>query len=141
MNYSTWLDCLKEIEHSNRNRDVLSKILEEDNPNLTEILSPKIIELINKKIIKAIKRMQIDLDKEVHDENTLALILENFNKDINYILELCQIKLINPQQVEETKDSIYKQANNIYQILIDKSLEIDKTGMLRKIINNKRIKR
>ena len=104
------------------------------NSNINEILEPKLIELVTEKTTKALKRILNNLNEIFKNPNSLTLSIRNLEKDKNYIFELCNLKQIKQETQIKLINTINEEINNVYNILEKKSLEIDKTGMYKRMI-------
>jgi len=135
MTYNEWLDLIELVKNHNRNIDYLNKMKESiQNSNINELLEPKLIELVTEKTTKALKRILNNLNEIFKNPNSLTLSIRNLEKDKNYIFELCHLKQIKQETQIKLINAINEEINNIYNILEKKSLEIDKTGMYKRMI-------
>ena len=142
MNYNEWLDTIELIKKSNRNRQYLEKMINaEDNKNINELLEEKLLDLINYKLNKAINKITININEIFHNTSKIDFSLKNFKKDIKYIKNICNLKQISNNTRERLLETIYQSSDKVYEIIIKKSLEIDRTGMYKSIINKTRIKK
>ena len=142
MNYNEWLDTIELIKKSNRNRQYLEKMINaEDNKNINELLEEKLLDLINYKLNKAINKITININEIFHNTSTIDFSLNDFKKDIKYIKNICNLKQISNNTRERLLETIYQSSDKVYEIIIKKSLEIDRTGMYKSIINKTRIKK
>ena len=142
MNYNEWLDTIELIKKSNRNRQYLEKMINaEDNKNINELLEEKLLDLINYKLNKAINKITININEIFHNTSTIDFSLNDFKKDIKYIKNICNLKQISNNTRERLLENIYQSSDKVYEIIIKKSLEIDRTGMYKSIINKTRIKK
>ena len=139
MNYNDWLDLINQVEKSNRNTIYLQKMEDADNNiNINEMLQPKLIDLITNKLAKAIRRIVNNINETFRNPNTLELTIINFDKDIQYILKICNLKQIDNDVKSKLITTVNDEANKVYDILIEKSLEVDRTGMYKTIIEKKK---
>lgn len=142
MNYNEWLDTIDLIKKSNRNRQYLEKMINaENNKNINELLEEKLLDLINYKLNKAINKITININEIFHNTSTIDFSLNDFKKDIKYIKNICNLKQISNNTRERLLETIYQSSDKVYEIIIKKSLEIDRTGMYKSIINKTRIKK
>ena len=142
MNYNEWLDTIELIKKSNRNRQYLEKMINaENNKNINENLEEKLLDLINYKLNKAINKITININEIFHNTSTIDFSLNDFKKDIKYIKNICNLKQISNNTRERLLETIYQSSDKVYEIIIKKSLEIDRTGMYKSIINKTRIKK
>lgn len=142
MNYNEWLDTIELIKKSNRNRQYLEKMINaENNKNINELLEEKLLDLINYKLNKAINKITININEIFHNTSTIDFSLNDFKKDIKYIKNICNLKQISNNTRERLLETIYQSSDKVYEIIIKKSLEIDRTGMYKSIINKTRIKK
>ena len=142
MNYNEWLDTIELIKKSNRNRQYLEKMINaENNKNINELLEEKLLDLINYKLNKAINKITININEIFHNTSTIVFSLNDFKKDIKYIKNICNLKQISNNTRERLLETIYQSSDKVYEIIIKKSLEIDRTGMYKSIINKTRIKK
>ncbi len=139
MNYNDWLDLINQVEKSNRNTIYLQKMEDANNNiNINEMLQPKLIDLITNKLAKAIRRIVNNINETFRNPNTLELTIINFDKDIQYILKICNLKQIDNDVKSKLITTVNDEANKVYDILIEKSLEADRTGMYKTIIEKKK---
>lgn len=139
MNYNDWLDLIDQVEKSNRNTIYLQKMEDADNNiNINEMLQSKLVDLITNKLAKAIRRIVNNINETFRNPNTLELTIINFDKDIQYILKICNLKQIDNDVKSKLITTVNDEANKVYDILIEKSLEADRTGMYKTIIEKKK---
>ena len=113
----------------------------ENNKNINELLEEKLLDLINYKLNKAINKITININEIFHNTSTIDFSLNDFKKDIKYIKNICNLKQISNNTRERLLETIYQSSDKVYEIIIKKSLEIDRTGMYKSIINKTRIKK
>ena len=139
MNYNEWLEIIELVRTSNRNITYLEKMQNTDNnENINEMLRPKLVNLITEKVKNSIKKIVKNLTEIFKNSNTLELTINNFEKDIQYILQICNLKQIDINTRNELIAAIINEKNTVYDILIKKSIEIDRTGMYKTIIERKK---
>lgn len=139
MTYNEWLETIELVEKSNRNHIYLQKMISApNNENINELLKPKLVDLITNKLKKAIKRIIHNLRDTFHNSNTLEFTISNFEKELEYIYSICNLPEIDQNTRNEIMVAIKEQRDRVYEILINKSLEIDRTGMYKIIIEKKK---
>ena len=139
MTYNEWLETIELVEKSNRNHTYLQKMISApNNENINELLKPKLVDLITNKLKKAIKRIIHNLRDTFHNSNTLEFTISNFEKELEYIYSICNLPEIDQNTRNEIMVAIKEQRDRVYEILINKSLEIDRTGMYKIIIEKKK---
>ncbi len=141
MNYETWLeyiDILNKGQIDNKTLEILKN--EEINSNINNLLLPKLEKLIKNRFEISISKIINNLGEIFSDINYLDLILVNFKKEINFILELINLKQINPLKKEELTKILKEKTNKTYDILLEKALNIDSKGIFYQIIINNRFK-
>ena len=142
MNYNEWLEIIKLVEKTNRNKKYLEQMQNSmNNENINEMLKPKLIDLTTLKLNKAIKKIIYNLHEIFHNANTLDLAISSFRKDIQYIYAITNLKQIDKESQERLKKSVVEAEDKVYETLTKKSLEIDPSGMYKIIIEKTRNKK
>ena len=139
MTYNEWLELIDLVKRSNRNTTYLDQMLAApNNESINEMLKPKLVELITDKFAKAVKRIINNISEVFKNPNSLDFAITNFEKEIQYLLKLCNLPELDNTTKEELISTITKERNNIYDILINRSLKIDRSGMYKLIIEKKK---
>lgn len=141
MNYEEWLIEIEDLKKTNTDLSKLEKLKKIDiNNNIQELLEPKLINLVKEKFKISINEIIKELPIIFSDTNYLDLNLINFKKQLNFILEIINLKQISFQKQKELKEMLIKETNNVYEILINEANRNDQTGIYTMIINNNKIK-
>lgn len=141
MSYEEWLKKLVELERNTIRKDILEELRNEKvNPNFNSLLEPKLEELLKKKFSKAVNRVRNDLTSIFNDENYLDMVLVNFRKEIEYLLDLVKLPQISNDKKVLLTYKIVEGTREIYDKLIKEARIIDTTGILEMTIKNNRIK-
>lgn len=140
MTYEEWLECINILKNKN-DEDVKNKLLNEPlNENIQYILEPKIIELLKYKFGKSIEKIRTSLDETIYDANILDLELNDFKKELKFIMELVNIKELSDSNRKVIKEVVIEESDKVYEILIKEARISDPIGILEQVIKNNRIK-
>lgn len=140
MSYDEWIDAINVLKERN-DENIKNKIVSESlNLNLQEMLEPKLIELIKFKLNISINKIKNLLDDMFNDKYMLDLYLNNFKRDLYFIVDLLNVKQLTNEKKESMKEKIIESTNETYDILIKEAQNIDPIGILEQVIKNNRIK-
>lgn len=140
MSYDEWIDAINVLKERN-DENIKNKIVSESlNLNLQEMLEPKLIELIKFKLNISINKIKNLLDDMFNDKYILDLYLNNFKRDLYFIVDLLNVKQLTNEKKESMKKKIIESTNETYDILIKEAQNIDPIGILEQVIKNNRIK-
>ena len=140
MNLDEWLDAIN-ILQKRLDNNIKDKLLnEEDSENLHNKLEIKLEQLIKERFNKNVKKLISSLDYMVNDHELFELELINYKKQVKFLYELCDIKVIGSEKSSKLKYMLMKESNNVYEILINEASNIDRLGVIEQIIKNNRIK-
>ncbi len=141
MNYEEYLNIFNKLKTSTYNIETLNELKNTPiNTNIQEMLIPKYIELIKYKFSESIKKIKVDLYSIFDDVNYLDLILVNFKKEINYLLEMINLNILTTDKKIELIKLIKDETNHTYDILLKKANNVDPKGNMTLTINNNKIK-
>lgn len=137
MTYEEWVNNIEIIEKTNN--EMILKQLENEmiNDAINHNISEKLKEMIDKKFTNINNKVIAALDG-FYDENEVDITMVNLKKEFKYLMRICNLKQIENRDlvIEEIKNGI----NEIYNILEEKTLGFDDSGMINLIIKNNRIK-
>lgn len=141
MTYEEWLSTIEQLNTTNTNQDLLTKLKQEPvNNNLSSMIVPKLVTLINNRFELSVNKITKELEYIFTDINYLDLSLLNFKKEIKYLLELINLQHI-PEDIKQTSINKLKQdTNKVYDILIKEADKYDYTGVASMTIKNNMIK-
>lgn len=140
MKYEEWIKVIDEVaKYNDKDKLELMKKQEFD-PNISRLLEGKLENLVYFKLSKAIKKILRDIEIIFKDYNYLDMELVNFKKDINYILEICNLKQISDDVRYRLIDKVKNEINKVYDILIREANRTDIVGVLGMTIKNNMIK-
>lgn len=137
MTYEEWVNNIEIIEKTNN--EMILKQLENEmiNDAINHNISEKLKQMIDKKFTNINNKVIAVLDG-FYDENEVDITMVNLKKEFKYLMRICNLKQIENRDlvIEEIKNKI----NEIYNILEEKTLGFDDSGMINLIIKNNRIK-
>lgn len=137
MTYEEWVNNIEIIEKTNN--EMILKQLENEmiNDAINHNISEKLKQMIDKKFTNINNKVIAALDG-FYDENEVDITMVNLKKEFKYLMRICNLKQIENRDlvIEEIKNGI----NEIYNILEEKTLNFDDSGMINLIIKNNRIK-
>ena len=137
MTYEEWVNNIEIIEKTNN--EMILKQLENEmiNDAINHNISEKLKQMIDKKFKNINNKVIAALDG-FYDENEVDITMVNLKKEFKYLMRICNLKQIENRDlvIEEIKNGI----NEIYNILEEKTLGFDDSGMINLIIKNNRIK-
>ncbi len=137
MTYEEWVNNIEIIEKTNN--EIILKQLENEmiNDAINHNISEKLKQMIDKKFTNINNKVIAALDG-FYDENEVDITMVNLKKEFKYLMRICNLKQIENRDlvIEEIKNGI----NEIYNILEEKTLGFDDSGMINLIIKNNRIK-
>ena len=137
MTYEEWVKNIEIIEKTNN--EMILKQLENEmiNDAINHNISEKLKQMIDKKFTNINNKVIAALDG-FYDENEVDITMVNLKKEFKYLMRICNLKQIENRDlvIEEIKNGI----NEIYNILEEKTLNFDDSGMINLIIKNNRIK-
>lgn len=140
MKYEEWIKVIDEVaKYNDKDKLELMKKQEFDS-SINRLLEGKLENLVYFKLSKAIKKILRDIEIIFNDYNYLDMELVNFKKDINYILEICNLKQISDDVRCRLIDKVKNEVNKVYDILIREANRTDIVGVLGMTIKNNMIK-
>lgn len=140
MKYEEWIKVIDEVaKYNDKDKLELMKKQEFDS-SINRLLEGKLENLVYFKLSKAIKKILRDIEIIFNDYNYLDMELVNFKKDINYILEICNLKQISDDVRYRLIDKVKNEVNKVYDILIREANRTDIVGVLGMTIKNNMIK-
>ena len=132
MTYEEWVNNIEIIEKTNN--EMILKQLENEmiNDAINHNISEKLKQMIDKKFTNINNKVIAALDG-FYDENEVDITMVNLKKEFKYLMRICNLKQIENRDlvIKEIKNGI----NEIYNILEEKTLNFDDSGMINLIIN------
>lgn len=141
MEYQTWISIIEKLKNGTIDIGKLNQLKEAPiNNNINDLLIPKLEELINYRFEKIVRKITSELVDIFNDVNYLDITLVNLKKELNFLIEIINLKQINPDKQKELKKNLINNTNQIYDILIKEAKRIDYTGVFEITISNNKIK-
>ncbi len=141
MSYAEWVELFEKFRNTNLDKDQLNYLLSLDNnPSIQERLTEKYSILLNDRLQLSVNKLISDLDIIFSDQNYMDFMLVSFRKEVDYILQMLQVKILTDESRNNIRSEIKNKVDEIMKIMDDKALEIDYTGVLSMMIKNNGIK-
>jgi hypothetical protein len=137
MSYAEWVELFEKFRNTNLDKDQLNYLLSLDNnPSIQERLTEKFSILLNDRLQLSVNKLISDLDIIFSDQNYMDFMLVSFRKEVDYILQMLQVKILTDESRNNIRSEIKNKVDEIMKIMDDKALEIDYTGVLSMMIKN-----
>ncbi len=141
MSYAEWLELFEKFNNTNLDKDQLNYLLSLDNnPSIQERLTEKYSILLNNRLQLSVNKLISELDNIFNDQNYMDFMLVSFKKEVDYIIQMLQVKILTDESRNNIRDEIKNKVDEIMKIMDDKALEVDYTGVLSMMIKNNGIK-
>ncbi len=141
MSYAEWLELFEKFNNTNLDKDQLNYLLSLDNnPSIQERLTEKYSILLNNRLQLSVNKLISELDNICNDQNYMDFMLVSFKKEVDYIIQMLQVKILTDESRNNIRDEIKNKVDEIMKIMDDKALEVDYTGVLSMMIKNNGIK-
>ena len=141
MSYAGWLELFEKFNNTNLDKDQLNYLLSLDNnPSIQDRLTEKYSILLNNRLQLSVNKLISELDNIFNDQNYMDFMLVSFKKEVDYIIQMLQVKILTDESRNNIRDEIKNKVDEIMKIMDDKALEVDYTGVLSMMIKNNGIK-
>ncbi len=141
MSYAEWVELFEKFRNTNLDKDQLNYLLSLDNnPSIQERLTEKYSILLNNRLQLSVNKLISELDNIFNDQNYMDFMLVSFKKEVDYIIQMLQVKILTDESRNNIRDEIKNKVDEIMKIMDDKALEVDYTGVLSMMIKNNGIK-
>jgi hypothetical protein len=141
MSYAEWLELFEKFNNTNLDKDQLNYLLSLDNnPSIQDRLTEKYSILLNNRLQLSVNKLISELDNIFNDQNYMDFMLVSFKKEVDYIIQMLQVKILTDESRNNIRDEIKNKVDEIMKIMDDKALEVDYTGVLSMMIKNNGIK-
>ena len=142
--YYEWITCFDYIKDKPRNDsyiDILnSGRLDKDNTLELKLIN-ELTNMIAYRLEKAVNSFNDYLSSGSVDYNGLSLQIISIRKEFVYAKKLVNIKVISPNNSEELAKGIQKRADNLQEVLENKTVYSDRSGVLNSLIKSNPINR
>ena len=143
-NYAEWISSFEFLKTANRNNeyiDILKKgTLEMDNDLLYKFID-NLDALVAHRLTISIDKIINILNVGINDNNVFVMYLLDVRKEFNYLYKLCDLNVLPEENRNKFKNNIKEQANLMQKTLEDKTLNADRTGLLRSQVRNNPVNR
>ena len=136
--YYEWTKILEYIKDKPRNDlyiETLNKGMIDADKGLIIKLAGEVENLINYRTQKELNSFMQYLRTSI-DYNGLSLELIKLKKELVFDMKLSNIKVFNEEIRKKLSNNVQKQADAIQNVLIEKTKDIDRTGMMNSLIRN-----
>ena len=136
--YYEWTKILEYIKDKPRNDlyiETLNKGTIDADKGLIMKLAGEVENLINYRTQKELNSFMQYLRTSI-DYNGLSLELIKLKKELVFDMKLSNIKVFNEEIRKKLSNNVQKQADAIQNVLIEKTKDIDRTGMMNSLVRN-----
>jgi formylmethanofuran dehydrogenase subunit E-like metal-binding protein len=136
--YYEWTKILEYIKDKPRNDlyiETLNKGTIDADKGLIIKLAGEVENLINYRTQKELNSFMQYLRTSI-DYNGLSLELIKLKKELVFDMKLSNIKVFNEEIRKKLSNNVQKQADAIQNVLIEKTKDIDRTGMMNSLVRN-----
>ena len=136
--YYEWTKILEYIKDKPRNDlyiETLNKGMIDADKGLIMKLAGEVENLINYRTQKELNSFMQYLRTSI-DYNGLSLELIKLKKELVFDMKLSNIKVFNEEIRKKLSNNVQKQADAIQNVLIEKTKDIDRTGMMNSLVRN-----
>jgi len=138
-NYAEWVNCLEFLKTATRNNeyiDIIKKGTIEMDENLLYKFIDNLDNLFAHRLTVSIDKFINLLNSGVNDNNIFVMHLLEVRKEFNYLYKLCDLNVLPEENRNMFKKTIKEQADLMQKTLEDKTLNADRTGLLRSQVRN-----
>ena len=136
--YFEWTKILEYIKDKPRNDlylDTLNKGTLDADQSLLVRLSQEVENLINYRLKKELNSFMEYIKNKI-DYNGLSLELIKLKKELIYDKKLSNINIFTSDIKTRLTETIQKQADNIQNVLMERTKNIDRTGLMNSLVKN-----
>ena len=136
--YYEWTKILEYIKDKPRNDlyiETLNKGTIDADKGLIMKLAGEVENLINYRTQKELNSFMQYLRTSI-DYNGLSLELIKLKKELVFDMKLSNIRVFNEEIRKKLSNNVQKQADAIQNVLIEKTKDIDRTGMMNSLVRN-----
>ncbi|MBQ7141021.1 MAG: hypothetical protein IJO32_05910 [Bacilli bacterium] len=143
-NYAEWINCFEFLKTSTRNNEYI-EILKKGTIEMDENLLYKFIDnldaLVAHRLTVSIDKFIKLLESGVNDNNVFIMNLLDVRKEFNYLYKLCDLNVLPQENRDMFRKTIQEQADLMQKALEEKTLNADRTGLLRSQVRNNPVNR
>ncbi len=136
--YFEWTKILEYIKDKPRNDlylDTLNKGTLDADQSLLVRLSQEVENLINYRLKKELNSFMEYIKNKI-DYNGLSLELIKLKKELIYDKKLSNINIFTSDIKTRLTETLQKQADNIQNVLMERTKNIDRTGLMNSLVKN-----